>query len=89
MEWLPISDVKFTKTSDRVTAVLGDLPSGYAITVRAMSVTAKGEVSQPSASVQFFVPQKPVIFTTQRVLLVLFGLLLVGALRVQRRLQKG
>ncbi|MEI6350766.1 MAG: choice-of-anchor D domain-containing protein [Verrucomicrobiota bacterium] len=89
VEWLPISDVKFTKTSDRVTAVLGDLPSGYAITVRAMSVTAKGEVSQPSASVQFFVPQKPVIFTTQRVLLVLFGLLLVGALRVQRRLQKG
>ena len=88
VEWLPIPDVTFKKTSERVTAFLSDLPSGYAITVHAVSVSPKGEVSQPSLPVQFFIPQKTVIFTTQRVLLTLFVLLLVVALRVRRRLER-
>ena len=87
IEWLPIPDVEFKLTPEQVTARLIDLPSGYALTVRALSVTPKGQLSQPSAPVQFFIPFKPVIFTVQRVLLVIFGLMSVVALRL-RKLQR-
>ena len=84
--WIPLPTVKYTKAPDRVRAYLSEIPPGIGVTLRVVSETPRGNESEPSSPVQFFVPAKAVIFTVQRLLLALFTLVLLGALWVRKQL---
>ena len=84
--WIPVTGVDYVKKPDRVKARLDGVPPGIGITMRVVSITPRGSESEPSMPFQFFVPEKPVIFTLQRVLLGFFALLLIGALWIRSQM---
>ena len=80
VDWVPVPTVEFTKEADRVHAHIMEIPPGIGVTLRVVSISARGYESEPSTPMQFFVPRKEAIFTVQRLLLALFALIIVGAL---------
>lgn len=86
-EWIPLPTVKLTKESGRVTALLYEIPAGIGVTARVITISPKGEASEPSSAFQFFTEPRRPFFTLKRVLLAFFTLLLAGALWVRHRLQ--
>jgi hypothetical protein len=87
VQWIPVPNAEFSEAAGRMFAHIPDIPTGITFTARVVAKNSAGKLAQFSPNLQISLPQKMVIFTVQRVLLVIFAAILLGALYVKRRMR--
>ena len=78
--WIAVPDVQFTKTPDRVKALLTGIPPGISVALHILALNPQGKPCAVSFPVYFNIPTPQPLFTVRRCLLAGFGLLLAASL---------
>ena len=85
--WIPIPEVQYTVTQDRITALIIGIPPGVRETARITALNPQGEPCAQSLPFPFAVPPQAHLFTGRNCLLAGFFLMLVAG-AVLKGLQK-